>query len=85
MQFPKFKCTNEECGNIETAIKNSVLDNFSDMEIYCSICNSKMRYIFSIGATDIAEGSCGNYETGYSKNIVSKPSHFGKYKGTKVK
>lgn len=80
MRFSDFKC--ESCGIVFELMRNDFEDFPTNPN--CPECRSGQTYRkFSLCATDVAEGLCGNEKNGYSKGISQHVSRFGRFKGNK--
>ena len=86
--FDDFVCDNgckDEDGNPIKETHTKADATVDHKEHLCPKCEKPLRKLFGSPAFDVAEGKLGNAKNGYSSGYVGKPSHFGRYKGKKVK
>jgi RNA polymerase subunit RPABC4/transcription elongation factor Spt4 len=80
-----YKCLEEKCKHTWEFIKETVEENFPELE--CPVCGSDNTYRVwndSKVITDVADGKCGSAKNQYSNNIINHHSKLGKYKGKKI-
>ncbi len=77
------KC--EDCGEVFTVSKRTIMENWSELHFDCEICGSaNTRILTSTCEYDVAVGILGNGHTKFDREFVNKPSRYGKFKGTKI-
>ncbi len=75
-----------DCKEIFTVSKKSIMENWSNLHFDCEECgSSNTRILIGKPEIDVAVGILGNGHTKFDREFVSKPSRFGKFRGTKVK
>jgi putative FmdB family regulatory protein len=80
MIFVDYRC---ECGKIFEVTKNTVAENFPEMN--CPECGSRNTHrLFNRMNYEICIGMAGNSKSKYEKQIVYHPSSYGNLKRTKI-